>query len=110
MTAPLGPVALAFTAAWPAAAGALTPAEQRGQVFVKTNCSACHAIGHYDRSPLAIAPPFRTLHQNYPVEELEESLAEGIVTGHPTMPQFQLDPAQIDDVISYLKTLEPAGD
>jgi cytochrome c len=33
-------------------------------------------------------------------------LAEGIRTGHPTMPQFQLDSAQIVDVISYLKTLE----
>jgi hypothetical protein len=28
------------------------------------------------------------------------------MTGHPTMPQFQLDPGQIGDVIAYLKTLE----
>ena len=57
-------------------------------------------------SPLKIAPPFRTLHLRYPIETLEESLAEGIVTGHPTMPQFRLEPDQINDVISYLKTLE----
>ena len=60
---------------------------ERGFVFAKTNCSNCHAIGHYDVSPLAIAPRFRTLHENYPVEELEEALAEGIVTGHPAMPE-----------------------
>jgi cytochrome c len=78
----------------------------RGLVFVKTNCSMCHAIGRYDESPLAIAPPLRTLHELYPVEALEESLAEGIVTGHPTMPQFQLDAAQISDLIAYLHTLE----
>jgi cytochrome c len=53
-----------------------------------------------------LAPPFRTLHTKYPVENLAESLAEGIMTGHPTMPQFRLDPGQIGDVIAYLKTLE----
>ena len=42
----------------------------------------------------------------YPVESLEEALAEGISTGHPTMPEFRLDPGQIGDVIAYLKSLE----
>ena len=42
----------------------------------------------------------------YPVESLEEALAEGISTGHPTMPEFRLDPDQIGDVIAYLKSLE----
>jgi mono/diheme cytochrome c family protein len=85
---------------------ALSPAAQRGFVFVNTNCSRCHAVGHFGDSPLVIAPPFRTLHERYPVDELAEALAEGIVVGHPTMPQFTLDPGQVDDVISYLKTLE----
>jgi cytochrome c len=88
------------------AASALEPDEQRGFTFVRTNCSMCHAIGKYDESRLPIAPPFRTLHERYPVENLQESLAEGIVTGHPSMPQFQLEPDQINDVIAYLKTLE----
>jgi mono/diheme cytochrome c family protein len=79
---------------------------QRGQVFVQTHCSGCHAVGRVGESPLPIAPPFRTLHTRYPVEELAESLAEGITTGHPSMPEFRLDPAQINDVIAYLKTLE----
>ena len=48
----------------------------------------------------------RTLHERYPVENLAESLAEGIRTGHPTMPEFRLDPGQVTDVIAYLKTLE----
>lgn len=87
-------------------ASALSPAAQRGFVFVNANCATCHAVGRFGDSPLAIAPPFRTLHERYPVESLAEALAEGIVVGHPTMPQFTLDPAQIDDVITYLKTLE----
>jgi hypothetical protein len=28
------------------------------------------------------------------------------VTGHPAMPEFRLDPAQIGDVLAYLKSLE----
>ena len=51
-----------------AAAEPLSPSAQRGLVFVRTNCAQCHAIGREGASPLAIAPPFRTLHQKYPVE------------------------------------------
>jgi hypothetical protein len=40
------------------------------------------------------------------VETLEEALAEGIVTGHPSMPQFQFEPDQINDFIGFLKSLE----
>jgi cytochrome c len=84
----------------------LSPMAQRGFVLVRTNCSRCHAIGKIDNSPLKIAPPSRTLHERYPVEDLEEPLAEGIITGHPTMPEFRFDPGQVGDIIAYLKTLE----
>ncbi|HEY0852846.1 MAG TPA: cytochrome c [Bradyrhizobium sp.] len=85
---------------------ALTPAEQRGKNFVVTNCSRCHSVDKVSPSPLTIAPPFRNLHLKYPIETLQESLAEGIYTGHPTMPVFRLEPDQINDVLSYLKSLE----
>jgi hypothetical protein len=57
-------------------------------------------------SPLQMAPPFRTLHLHYNVEDLAESLAEGILVGHPSMPVFRFDPDQIANLIAYLKTLE----
>jgi mono/diheme cytochrome c family protein len=88
------------------AAAQQDPRIVRGRQFAEANCALCHQIGRFGDSPLAIAPPFRTLHERYPVEELEEALAEGVVTGHPTMPQFQLDAAQIADFIAYLKSLE----
>jgi mono/diheme cytochrome c family protein len=92
---------------WPDAAEAqLSPSAQRGQTYVLANCGRCHSVDKVSESPLKIAPPFRTLHLRYPVENLQEALAEGIRTGHPTMPAFQLDPGQITDLISYLKTLE----
>jgi mono/diheme cytochrome c family protein len=83
-----------------------TPRVQRGVQLARTYCASCHAIDRYSESPLKIAPPFRTLHLRYPVETLEEALGEGIVTGHPTMPEFRFEPDQVGDFIAFLKTLE----
>jgi len=80
--------------------------EQRGQFFAKTHCARCHSIEHAGASPFDPAPPFRDLHRRYPIETLSEALAEGISTGHPAMPEFQLTPDQIHDLLSFLKTLE----
>lgn len=77
-----------------------------GLTLAQEWCAKCHAIGLYGDSPLSIAPPFRELHTRYDVEDLAESLAEGILVGHPTMPAFRFDPDQIDNLIAYLKTLE----
>ena len=76
-----------------------------GQSLVTKNCARCHAIDKVSPSTLLLAPPFRNLHLRYPVESLAESLAEGIVTGHPSMPEFRLDPGQVDDFIDFLKSL-----
>jgi cytochrome c len=97
---------LAFVGAAQSRAEVLSPAAQRGLVIVRTNCARCHAIDKVNASPLKIAPPFRTLHLKYPIESLEEPLAEGIITGHPTMPEFSFDAGQVGDVIAYLKSLE----
>jgi cytochrome c len=83
-----------------------SPAAQRGLTFVRVHCAQCHAIGKVGESPLTIAPPFRTLHLKFPIENLRRPLSEGIVAGHPTMPQFRLEADQVGDVIAYLQTLE----
>ena len=79
---------------------------QRGFTFAQTNCSQCHAISRVGDSPMPEAPAFRTLHTRYPVENLAEAFAEGFTTGHPSMPEFQLDAAQINDLIAYLKSVQ----
>jgi mono/diheme cytochrome c family protein len=79
---------------------------QRGQQFARANCARCHSIDRVTASRLPIAPPFRTLHQRYPVESLSEALGEGIVTAHQNMPEFRLEPDQIGDFINFLKSLE----
>ncbi len=95
-----------FLLAGTLAASALTPAEQRGRRFALNNCAQCHSIDKVTASPLAIAPPFRELHKRYPVSTLAEAFAEGIQTGHPTMPEFQLEPDQINDLLRFMQTLE----
>ncbi len=97
-------VALALLLSGLEQAAAVNP--QQGKRLVLTYCARCHAIDKVSPSPLRIAPPFRTLHERYPVETLEEALAEGIITGHPTMPQFSFDADQVGDFIAFLKTLE----
>ncbi len=86
-----------------------TASSARGRAFAQVNCSTCHAIDRTGDSPYAPAVPFRTLSQNYPVENLAEALAEGIGVGHNDdvqMPEFVLGPEEIDDFLTYLATLE----
>ena len=90
----------------PTLAAAQAPRVQRGGMIARTYCAGCHAIDKVSPSPLSIAPPFRDLHKRYPVETLEEALAEGLMTGHPSMPEFRFAPDQIGDFIAFLKSLE----
>jgi cytochrome c len=46
------------------------------------------------------------VHKRYPVEDLAEALAEGLVTGHPSKPEFRFEAWDVDDIIDYLKSLE----
>jgi mono/diheme cytochrome c family protein len=78
----------------------------KGEVLVKENCSRCHAIGKEGASPHKEAPPFRILSSRYPVEDLAESLAEGIVSGHPDMPIFVFSATDVEAIIVYLKSIQ----
>ena len=80
---------------------------EQGRALLEDNCARCHAIGLGGDSPFEPAPPFRTLEDRYPLENLEGALAEGIVSGHPVMPEFVFDPDQIGAIIAYLKSLHP---
>jgi len=77
-----------------------------GKRLVEENCARCHAVSLTDGSRHPDAPAFRTLSEFYPLEGLEESFAEGIVTGHPDMPIFHMSELQLSDVIVYLATIQ----
>lgn len=82
----------------------------RGRGLAQKHCSRCHAIGLTGASPMGLAPPFRTLSQRYPIEFLAEALAEGIVTGHPAMPQFAFEPPDIDALLNFIAGLAPSDE
>ncbi|MGE0741007.1 MAG: cytochrome c [Hyphomonadaceae bacterium] len=105
---------LAFAAAL--AACASTPPQtqagavvERGQQIAATRCASCHAIGAAGDSPAPDAPPFRTLSTRYPVDALEEALAEGISVGHPAMPAFEFAPDDVTALVQYLQSIQTAN-
>ena len=100
-----------FLAALTLAAG-LAPAFadariDRGRKLADVNCAACHALDKAGDSPNAKAPPFRDISKKYPVKDLEEALAEGIMVGHtPDMPQWRASPPQIEDLLAFLESVQ----
>lgn len=81
---------------------------KRGQAIAERLCAQCHAVGKTGKSPHKDAPPFRTFAAKWPLEDLEESLAEGIVTGHPDMPPFAFEPDDIAALIDHLHDVAEA--
>jgi cytochrome c len=82
---------------------------RRGKVIATEDCAICHAVGRVDTSPRAGAPALRELNSRYDVEGLAESLAEGIVVGHASMPAKAYEADEIRSLIAYIKSLKPTS-
>jgi mono/diheme cytochrome c family protein len=80
-----------------------------GRQIAERLCAHCHAIGVDGKSAHPDAPPFREIAAKGNVENLEEALGEGIVVGHPDMPQFEFKPQDVGALIDYLKSLSGKG-
>lgn len=84
-----------------------SPAEiAAGQRMAEEQCGTCHAVARDTQSPMRNAPPFSYLGRNYPVSSLAEALAEGMITGHDGMPEWQLEPAQIRGLLGYIQSVQ----
>jgi len=79
---------------------------KRGEALLARNCASCHAVGRTGDSPQKLAPTFRSLGQRYPIESLEEALGEGIMSGHPDMPEFSFNAADVGAIIAYLNSIQ----
>lgn len=88
-----------------AAALAQAAPPQDGRALLETNCARCHAVSGVGPSPLPKAPTMREVARKYNPDNLGEALAEGIVTGHPEMPEFVFEPDEIAAIIDYLRGL-----
>jgi cytochrome c len=78
----------------------------RGETLLASNCSRCHATGSVGESRHPQAPLFRTLAKRYPIESLEEALGEGIISGHPDMPEFIFSGEEVGAIVIYLKSIQ----
>jgi len=77
-----------------------------GEAIAETMCAACHAIGTEGKSTHADAPPFRTLSDKFPIDALAEPLVEGIMVGHPDMPEFQFDANDVEALLTYIESVQ----
>jgi mono/diheme cytochrome c family protein len=103
-----GAAALVAVQFAPLAARAADP-PATGRAIAERLCSRCHAIDASGKSAHDKAPPFRSLGTRYPIRQLTEALAEGIVTGHPDMPEFTLEPRDIDALLTFIEGLQAAA-
>ena len=102
-------IASPATAAEPEAQAPSPTKEQliaSGQKLASDKCASCHSIEKQGNSPHKDAPPFRTFADKWPLSSLEESLAEGIVTGHKDMPEVVFTPKQIGQFLEFLGSLQ----
>ena len=76
-----------------------------GAALVQANCARCHGVTTEDHSANPRAIPFRFLGRLYPIEGLEEALAEGIMVSHE-MPEFVLEHDQVMALIAYLESIQ----
>lgn len=91
----------------PAPPPSLAPAQvEAGAKLATLHCARCHAVGATGASVRAEAPPLRTLSQRYPVDQLEEAFAEGVLTGHPAMPEFRFSPTEVDALLAYIQSIQ----
>ena len=74
----------------------------------KDRCGRCHAVGKTGESTNPKSPPFRYLSRRYPLADLEEALAEGIIVGHEgvEMPHFQFSQPMIAALTAYMDAVQ----
>lgn len=77
-----------------------------GQGLAKEFCSECHAIGRTGNSPNEAAPPFRRLDQSIDLDEFIGRLQDGLVSGHPDMPEFKFNAADARAMRDYIRSVQ----
>lgn len=80
--------------------------EDKGEALLIKHCERCHALRATGDSTHKEAPPFRQVVTRYPLDNLAEALAEGIVSGHKDMPEFVFAPSDIGGILAYLEKLK----
>jgi mono/diheme cytochrome c family protein len=87
----------------PAPAASSSSNTRRGELFFAQSCASCHASRSKER---LVGPGLRGYYAKQSPAIKDEAVRDVILHGKGTMPGFStLRQDQIDDLISYLKTL-----
>ena len=86
--------------------GATAAEFEMGRTMAESQCGTCHAVDQGTTSPMRDAPPFSLLGREYPISSLAEALAEGMVTGHDGMPEWELEPHEIRGLLAYIQSVQ----
>jgi mono/diheme cytochrome c family protein len=81
----------------------------RGQRLAESVCAKCHAIGRKGDSPAQGAPRFRDLTALNNGRSIDEIFAKGVLVLHPGMPSLAMSDREQDDLLAYLRSLQPTA-
>ncbi len=85
---------------------ALSAAERRGRMLALRLCAQCHAIGKFGPSPQNGAPPFRHLDTRIDLATFQQRLRQGLMSGHPDMPEFRFTREDARAFVTYLRLIQ----
>lgn len=95
----------AAVAAW-VSGGTCLASSTRGAVLAAQWCAECHAVKAGQTSPNPKAPAFPAIAQE--PSATDYGLRVFLKTTHATMPNFKINPDDIDDLVDYIRSLKPA--
>ncbi len=77
---------------------------QQGAVIARRWCASCHVVAKDQTSANADAPSFFDIAQR---RTDKKQIANFLVDPHPPMPDMHLSRKEIDDITTYIRSLDP---
>ncbi len=75
-----------------------------GGVIAKRWCAACHVVAPDQKTANADAPPFADIARRLPDDK---AIAAFLTDPHPRMPDMSLTRREIEDIVAYIRHLDP---
>lgn len=86
------------------ATSALAGDAKHGGVIAKRWCAACHVVSADQTSASADAPSFADIARR---RTDKKQIAHFLMDPHPPMPNMHLSRKEIDDIVTYIRSLDP---
>ncbi|HEY8160902.1 MAG: c-type cytochrome [Methylocystis sp.] len=77
---------------------------QKGAIIAKRWCASCHVVSQDQTSAVADAPSFFEIARR---RTDKKQIGNFLVAPHPPMPDMHLTRREIDDITTYIRSLDP---